>query len=48
MSYAVDPDGTADRVGRFSNWMHTNKLAAVAAAVAVIGLLLIGRGISAL
>jgi hypothetical protein len=48
VSYAVDPEGTAARVGRFSDWMRANKLAGVAVAVAVIGLLLIGRGFSGL
>jgi hypothetical protein len=48
LGYAVDPDGTTERVARFSGWMHANKLVAMAAAVAVIGLLLIGRGLSAL
>ena len=48
LGYAVDPDATADRVAHFSGWMHANKLVAMAAAVAVIGLLLIGRGLSAL
>ncbi len=46
--YAIDPDGTADWVGRFSAWMHTNKLASVAAIVGLFGLVLIGRGISGL
>ena len=47
-SYVIDPDGTAARVGRFSGWMQANKMAAVAAVVAVIGLVLIGKGIAAL
>jgi hypothetical protein len=46
--YTVDPTGTAARVNRFSGWMHTNKLMAVAAIVGLFGLLLIGRGISGL
>ena len=46
--YTIDPDGTAATVGRFSRWMHTNKLAGVAAVVGVFGVLLIGRGISGL
>ena len=46
--YTIDPDGTSARVGRFSNWMKANKLATVAAIVAVVGILLIVRGISAL
>jgi hypothetical protein len=46
--YTIDPDGTAARVGRFSDWMHTNKLAGIAAIVGVVGIVLIGRGISGL
>lgn len=46
--YTIDPDGTAARVGRFSSWLETNKLAAVAAIVGVFGIVLIGRGISGL
>jgi hypothetical protein len=46
--YTIDPDGTAARVSRFSRWMHTNKLAGVAAVVGLFGVVLIGRGISGL
>ncbi len=46
--YTIDPDGTAVRVGRFSRWMQTNKLAGVAAIVGLFGVVLIGRGISGL
>lgn len=46
--YAIDRDGTAVSVDRFSRWMHTNKFAAVAAIAGVFGIALIGRGISAL
>lgn len=46
--YTIDPDGTAARVDRFSAWLKTNKLVAIAAIVGVFGLVLIGRGISAL
>jgi hypothetical protein len=48
VSYTIDPDGTAARVGRFSAWMHANKLVVLAAIVAVVGVALIGRGIAAL
>ena len=48
VSYAIDPNGTAARVGRFSGWMRANKMAVVAAIVGVVGLALIGRGISSL
>jgi Sap, sulfolipid-1-addressing protein len=44
--FAIDPDGTAAWVTRFSGWMHTNKLVGVAAVVALFGFVLIGRGIS--
>lgn len=47
-SYAIDPDGTAARVGRFSGWMHSNKRVVVAAIVALFGAVLIGRGVSGL
>jgi hypothetical protein len=46
--YAIEPDGTAATVGRFSQWMQANKLAGVAAMVALFGIALIGRGISGL
>jgi hypothetical protein len=46
VGYAIEPDGTAARVGRFSHWMHANKLVGVAAAVGLFGILLIGRGIA--
>jgi hypothetical protein len=46
--YTIDPDGTAARVDRFSHWMHANKLTALAAAVGLVGVVLIGRGISGL
>jgi Sap, sulfolipid-1-addressing protein len=47
-SYTVDPDGTAARVGRFSRWMHANKLAGVDAVVGLVGIVLIAEGISRL
>jgi hypothetical protein len=46
--YTIDPEGTTARVSRFSGWMHTNKLVAVAAIVGLFGIVLIGRGISGL
>lgn len=45
-SYAIDPDGTATRVDRFSVWMRANKLSVVAVVVAVVGLGLVITGIS--
>jgi hypothetical protein len=47
-SYAIDADTTADRVGRFSEWMKANKLAGVAAVVGLFGVVLVVRGISRL
>ena len=46
--YAIDPDGTAARVGRFSRWMRTNELAGIAAIVGLFGIILIARGLSGL
>ncbi|HUA46641.1 MAG TPA: GAP family protein [Solirubrobacteraceae bacterium] len=46
--YAIDPGGTATRVSRLSGWLHTNELVVVAAVVGLVGLVLIGRGISGL
>jgi hypothetical protein len=45
-AFAIDPEGTAVTVGRFSRWMADNKLVGVAAVVGLVGVLLIGRGIS--
>jgi len=47
-SYAINPEGTAARVERLSAWLKANKLAVIAAVIAVIGLVLIARGISRL
>jgi hypothetical protein len=46
--YVIDPDGTAARVGRFAMWMKENKLMATAAIVAVVGVVLVVKGLSAL
>lgn len=48
LSYVIDSGGTAARVDRFSSWMKENKVRIIAAVVAVIGVLLIGRGIARL
>jgi hypothetical protein len=45
VSYAVDPNGTAARVDRFSSWMRANQIRVIGL---VIGLVLIARGISRL
>jgi len=47
-SYAVDPDGTAARVDRFSAWMKAQKMTLIAVVVGVIGVVLIARGVSRL
>ena len=47
-SYRIDPGGTAARVGSFSGWMHTNKRVVVGAIVALVGAVLIGKGVSGL
>jgi hypothetical protein len=46
--YVIDPDGTAARVNRFATWMKENKLMATAAIVAVVGVVLVVKGLSAL
>jgi hypothetical protein len=48
LSYVVDPGGTASRVERFSSWMKANQIKVIAAVIAIIGLLLIVRGVSRL
>jgi hypothetical protein len=48
VGYAIDPEGTAARVGRFSRWMHANEVLGIAAFVALFGIILILRGISRL
>lgn len=48
VSYAVDPSGTAARVDRFSSWMRANQIRVIGLVIAIIGLVLIARGISRL
>jgi hypothetical protein len=48
VSYAVEPERTAARVDRFSAWMREHRIEVIAAVVAIVGLILIGRGISRL
>lgn len=45
-AYMIDSEGTAATVGRFSRWMADNKLIGAAAVVGLVGILLIGRGVS--
>ncbi len=47
-SYAVDPAGTAVRVDRLSAWLKTHRMTLIGGVVGVIGLALVGRGISRL
>jgi hypothetical protein len=48
VSYAIWPDATSAKVTAFSEWLGTHKIQAAAAAAAVVGLVLIGKGIAAL
>ena len=47
-SYTVDSEGTAARVERFGARMKANKHHMIAAVVAVVGVVLVVRGISRL
>ena len=48
ISYAVSPEGTATRVEAFSTWLGTHKIQTVAAVAAVIGVVLIIKGLTSL
>ncbi|MFL5863688.1 MAG: GAP family protein [Solirubrobacteraceae bacterium] len=48
VGYTISPARTAARVGRFSTWMHANKLDVIAVVVGGIGLVLIVRGIGSM
>ena len=48
ISYAIAPEGTATRVEAFSTWLGTHKIQAVAAVVAVIGVVLVIKGLTSL
>jgi hypothetical protein len=48
ISYAIAPEGTAARVEAFSTWLGAHKIQAVAAVVAVIGVVLIIKGLTSL
>jgi hypothetical protein len=46
--YAVWPDATAARVAGFAAWLGANKIQAIAVVAAVVGLVLIGKGVTSL
>ena len=48
ISYALAPDATTTRVEAFSTWLGTHKIQAVAAVAAVIGVVLIIKGLTSL
>jgi hypothetical protein len=48
LSYAIDPKGTAGRVEGFSAWLRIHRIKVIAAVVGLVGLVLIGRGITRL
>ena len=48
VSYALDPSGTAARVDRFATWMKANQIRVIALVIGIIGLVLVGRGITRL
>jgi len=48
VSYALAPEGTATRVEAFSTWLGTHRIQAVAAVAAVIGVVLIIKGLTSL
>jgi hypothetical protein len=48
VSFTIDPDGTVAKVNRFSAWMQANKLTVIVMVVGLIGITLIGKGISSL
>ena len=48
ISYIARPEGTATRVAAFSTWLGTHKIQAVAALAAVIGLVLVVKGLTSL
>lgn len=48
ISYAVRPEATTSGVERFSTWLGTNKIQAVAALAAIVGIVLIIKGLTSL
>jgi hypothetical protein len=47
VSYAIRPEATSARVEAFSTWLGANKIQAVAAVAAIVGVLLIIKGLTA-
>jgi hypothetical protein len=47
LSYTVWPDATSARVAAFSAWLSANKIQIVAGLAAVVGLVLIAKGVTA-
>jgi hypothetical protein len=48
VGYAISPRSTSVQVGRFSAWMHANKLEVIAAVAGLIGIVFVARGIAGL
>jgi hypothetical protein len=48
LSYAIRPDATSGKVARFSEWLDANKIQAAAMIAAIVGVVLIVKGITAL
>jgi hypothetical protein len=48
LSYTIHPEATAARVDRFAAWMKAYKVEIIATVVGVVGVVLIGHGISRL
>ena len=48
VSYLIAPEGTASRVASFSTWLGTHKIQAVAALAAVVGVVLVIKGLTSL
>jgi len=48
VSYAIWPEATAGKVARFSEWLDAHKIQAAAIVAAIVGVVLIVKGITAL
>ena len=46
LSYAIAPERTASRVEAFSDWMHVHKIQVIAAIAGLVGVVLIGKGVT--